>query len=227
MTILLYNSLLKINYLYHEFWTKENLSFLEAVVRKCSIRKLHIKFCQSSLAILSERRLRHRCISVNLAKFFKKPILQNIYKWLFLDFAQFYMSRSIIYFIKRNSRKRNYYLLNVFNRISTSPKEIIRFENATFHYIFFRRAPLEIIHWSMGAGMKWMNENLWFTSNKIQTSNEHVKVYLWSTFTESHHISDIKDLRISTLYKKVHSWFLDKSKFWFFPEVSRAKVMTF
>ena len=62
----------------------------------------------------------HRCISVNLVKFFKKPILQNTYEWLVLDFAQFYIPDSIIYFIKRNSKKENYYFLNVFNRLSTS-----------------------------------------------------------------------------------------------------------
>ena len=52
LAILLYNSLLKLNYLYYQFWTKESLSFSEAVARKCSIKKLHIKSCQSSLATL-------------------------------------------------------------------------------------------------------------------------------------------------------------------------------
>ena len=48
-----------------------------------------------------------------------------------------------------------------------------------------------------------------------------------SKFAESHYISEIKDLSISTLCKKACSWFLDKWKIWFFPEVSRAKIMTF
>ena len=108
LAILLYNSLLKLNYLYYQFWTKESLSFSEAVARKCSIKKLRIKFCQSSLATLLKKRFGHRWISVNLSKFFKKPILQNTCEWLVLDFAQFYMSHSIIYFIKRNSKKGNY-----------------------------------------------------------------------------------------------------------------------
>ena len=116
----LYNSLLKMNYLYYQFWTKESLSFSEAVAHKCSIKKLRIRFYQNSRATLLKKRLWHRCISVNLAKFFKKPILQNTCEWLVLDFAQFYMSHSIIYFIKRNSKKGNYYLLNVLSRISTS-----------------------------------------------------------------------------------------------------------
>ena len=34
-----------------------------------------------------------------------------------------------------------------------------------------------------------------------------------SKFAEKHDFNDIKDLRISTLYKKEHSWFSDKSKF--------------
>ena len=33
-----------------------------------------------------------------------------------------------------------------FNIGELSPKEIIKFENATFRYIFSRRAQLEIIH---------------------------------------------------------------------------------
>ena len=37
-----------------------------------------------------------------------------------------------------------------------------------------------------------------------------------SKFTKSHNISDIKDLRILTFYKKVYSSFLYKSKFDFF-----------
>ena len=61
-----------------------------------------------------------------------------------------------------------------------------------------------------------MNEHLQFTSYNIQTSNYQVKVYFLSKFTENHDFNDIKYLRISTLNKKVHSWFLDKSKFDFF-----------
>ena len=91
---------------------KESLSFSEAVVRKCPINKLLITFCQNSLATLIKKRLRHGCISVNLAKFLKNSILQNTCKWLVLDFEKFYMSHSIINFIKRNSKRGNYYFLN-------------------------------------------------------------------------------------------------------------------
>ena len=60
----------------------------------------------------------------------------------------------------------------------------------------------------------------------MQTNNYQVKVYFLSKFAESHDISYVKDLRNSTLYKEVYSWFLEKSKFWFFREVSSAKVTT-
>ena len=112
-------SSLKISYLYYKFWTSK---VSEEVVHKCPINKLLVTFCQSSLATLIKKRLRHRCISVNLAKFLKSLILQKNCKWLVLDFAQFYTSHSIIHFIiiKRNSKKGNSYFLNVFNRISAS-----------------------------------------------------------------------------------------------------------
>ena len=45
---------------------------------------------------------------MNLVKFLKTPILQETCKWLALDFAQFYMSHSIIHFINLNSKKGNY-----------------------------------------------------------------------------------------------------------------------
>ena len=56
-----------------------------------------------------------------------------------------------------------------------------------------------------------MNE--WMDIFKIQTSSYQVKVHFLSKFAENHDFNDIKDLRISNLYKKVYSWFLDKSKF--------------
>ena len=46
-----------------------------------------------------------------------------------------------------------------------------------------------------------MNENLSFTSNKIQTSNQQVKVYFLSKFAKIYDIDDTKDLRIPILYK--------------------------
>ena len=148
LTILLCNSLLKMNYLYYQFWTKESLSFSEAVARKCSIKKFRKKFCQNSLATLLKKRLRHTCIFVNLAKFFKKT-LQNTCEWLVLDFAQFYMSQSIIHSSGVTVRKEIIifvYIKQDFNIGELSPKEIIICENATFRYIFFRRARHEIIH---------------------------------------------------------------------------------
>ena len=73
------------------------------------------------------------------------------------------------------------------------------------------------------AWNEWINENLWLTSNKIQTSNYQVKVYFLSKFAESHDVSDVKNFRISILYKKVYSWFLDISKFDFFLRFSEQR----
>ena len=98
---------------------KESLSFSEAVIRKCSLKNLLMKFCQSSLATLLKKRLWHMCMSVNLAKFFEKQSCRTPAKGWFWNFAQFYMSHSTIYFINWNSKKGDYYFLNVFNRIST------------------------------------------------------------------------------------------------------------
>ena len=61
-----------------------------------------------------------------------------------------------------------------------------------------------------------MNEHLQFTLNKIQTSNYQVKVHILRKCAENHDSNDIKDLGISTLYKKAHSWFSVKPKFDFF-----------
>ena len=52
------------------------------------------------------------------SKFLK--IFQKTCKCLVLDFEQFYISHSIIHFIKGNNKKGNYYFMNVFNRISAS-----------------------------------------------------------------------------------------------------------
>ena len=88
-------------------------------------------------------------------------ILKNTYRAE--EFAQFYMPHSIIHVINRKSKKENYStgFLSIqqgFNIGELSPKEIIRFENATFLYISFRRARLEIIHQGLGAAMKLINE---------------------------------------------------------------------
>ena len=84
LVILLYNSLLKMNYLYYQFWTKGSLSFSEAVARKCSIKNLHTKFCQSSVANLLKKRPRHGRISVNLAQFFKKSCRAPANGWFWI-----------------------------------------------------------------------------------------------------------------------------------------------
>ena len=107
------------------------------------------------------------------SEFLKKSILQKTWKWLVLDFDQFYMSHSIILLIKRNRKKGSYYFLNVFNRVSTSEKEIIRFKNATFCYFLQKSSTW---NHSLGHGgrlemNKWMKIfNLLWIRYKIATS---------------------------------------------------------
>ena len=48
-----------------------------------------------------------------------------------------------------------------------------------------------------------------------------------SKFAESHDISYIKDLRISTLFKKVYSWFSDKWKFDIFLRFLKQRLWLF
>ena len=67
-----------------------------------------------------------------------------------LDFTHFYISHSIIHFVKQSSKKekKNFFecIQQDFNIGELSPKQIIRFENETFRYIFFKKVQLEIIH---------------------------------------------------------------------------------
>ena len=105
------------NYLYYQFWTKESLSFSEAVAHKCSIKELRIKFCQNSLATFFKKRtptqVYFREFSEILLKTLSCRTSANGWFWI----LQVYMSHSIICFIKWNSKKGNYYFLNIFNRI--------------------------------------------------------------------------------------------------------------
>ena len=109
MAILLYNSLIKMNYLYYQFWTKESLSFSEAVAHKCSIKELRIKFCQNSLATLFKKRtptqVYFREFSEILLKNLSCRTPENGWFWI----LQLYLFHSIICFIKVNSKKGNYY----------------------------------------------------------------------------------------------------------------------
>ena len=49
---------------------------------------------------------------------------------------------------------------------------------------------------------EWMNKNLSFTSNKIQTSNLQGKWYFLGKFVESHDISYIKDCEFQLFTRK-------------------------
>ena len=73
---------------------------------------------------------------------------------------------------------------------------------------------------------EWMNKNILFTSNKIQTSNQQVKGYFLGKFVESHDISDIKDWEFQLFTRKyINGSWINQNLI--FSEVFRAKVMTF
>ena len=115
---------------------KESLSFSEAVVHNCSIRKITNKILPKFTCNLMIKETPTQVYFCEFSKVLKKIILQNTCKWLVLDFEQFYMSHSIIHFIKRNSKKGKLLSFECnqqdFNFGELSTKEIIRFENATF-----------------------------------------------------------------------------------------------
>ena len=114
------NSLLKINIIFIINFERKKVLFSEAVIRNCSIRKIAHKILPKLTCNLVIKETPTQVYFCEFSKFLKKPILQNTCKFLVLDFKQFYVSHSIIHFIKGTSKKVNYYLSNVFNRISTS-----------------------------------------------------------------------------------------------------------
>ena len=88
---------------------KERLLFSEAIIRNCSIRKIAHKYLPKFTCNLIMKESHTQVDICEFSRFLKKPILQNTCKMLVLDFEQFYMSHSIIHFIKRNSKKVNNY----------------------------------------------------------------------------------------------------------------------
>ena len=81
--------------LYSKMSVWKNLKFirhsfltLEAVARRCSVRKGVLRnFARP--AFLLKKRLWHSCFSLNLAKFLRTPVLQNISGGCFWNFCLF------------------------------------------------------------------------------------------------------------------------------------------
>ena len=86
-------------------------------------------------------------------------ILQNNCKWLVLDFEQFYMSHSIIHFIKQNSKKGNYYFLNVLNRRFQHQRTIAKRNNKIRKCNFLLYFPQKSSTWNHSIEMKLINES--------------------------------------------------------------------
>ena len=88
------------------------LRYSEAVIRKCFVKRLKksvlkhfAKFigkllCRSlfshKLASRFEKRLQHRCCSVNFARFFRTPILYNIFERLLLVLVRIGLVRRLM-----------------------------------------------------------------------------------------------------------------------------------
>ena len=90
------------------------LLHLEAVTRKCSVKKVFLEnfakftlkhLCQSVFfnkvagfrpATLIKKRLCHRCIPVSLAKFLRTPVLIKRLQWLLLYISYEFVKESLI-----------------------------------------------------------------------------------------------------------------------------------
>ena len=99
----------------------QSLSFCKAkaVVRKCSIKKVAHKNLSKFTCNLIKKGTPTQLYFCEFSKILKKHLAKHLQK-AGSGFSHFFMSHSIIHFIKRNSKKGYYYFLNVFKRVSTS-----------------------------------------------------------------------------------------------------------
>ena len=94
---------------------KDTLRISEAVVRRCSVKKVSLKVLQNSqedtylkksfwhdACNFIKKRLQHRCFLVNFTKFVRTPILQNIWKRLLLEFFCRNIMKKLYIIIKFN-----------------------------------------------------------------------------------------------------------------------------
>ena len=86
-TIAKYNH--QISYIHH------HIKFWKSIMNRCSIKKLFLKILQYSYentvlyfqsCNFIKKRFQHRCFPVNIAKFFRAPVLKNIWERLFKRF---------------------------------------------------------------------------------------------------------------------------------------------
>ena len=143
---------------------KESFSFSEAAVHNWSIKILFIKFCQSSLATLLKKRLQHKCISLNLAKFWKKTFLLEDLTMAGSAFCSFiYMSHLIIHFIKKVRKETIRFWINstgLQHRRNNKKNKLLELTRRLF-VIFSKEHNLKsFISAYELAWNDWMNEKL-------------------------------------------------------------------
>ena len=80
-------------------------SFLEAVVRRCPVKKLFLRISQNSqentcarVSFLIKKRLRHRCFPVNFAKFPRTPFIIEHLWWLLPLFDKINDTKNALFF---------------------------------------------------------------------------------------------------------------------------------
>ena len=139
----------------------ESLLFSEAAVRKCSIKKLLIKFLSKFTCNLIKKETPTHVYFCEFSKILKRTYLEEYLQMVGSEFC------TVLYVSLQSKRERKLLLFECieqdFNIGELSPKEIIRFENSTFRYIFFRRARLKSLIRAYGSWHEineWMNENL-------------------------------------------------------------------
>ena len=77
----------------------------EAVVRRCSVKKVLLEIPQR-LATLFKKRFWHNCFPVNFAKFLKTFFLTEYFRWLLLAFQ----SESTLYSFRTSCSKQALYI---------------------------------------------------------------------------------------------------------------------
>ena len=111
-----------------------------------------------------------------------------------------------------------------FNIGELPPKEIIRFENAKFCYIFFRRGRLEIIHSLRHRSLCVLNE--WMKIYKLLRIRYELATIKWQYLFWANllkiMILMIKKIWEFGLFTKSTFIVLGKIKAWFFHDVSRG-----
>ena len=106
------------NFLYQTNQWTCYYKLIEAVVRRCSVKKVFLEISQNSQentcvrvsfliklqaapATLLKKRLWHRCFPVNFAKFLRTPFLKEHLRWLLLNLIIVHKRRKVFFRLLR------------------------------------------------------------------------------------------------------------------------------